>query len=267
MVIKMIDLHSHILTGVDDGAASAEESLAVLKAMEAKGVKKVAATSHYPLYEIDNYKGFILDKLQQLRQEAEAAGLEIEILSGSEILIDRKTAELFYRDQLLTLNETNYILLETYPNTYPDYFSDLIHDLKAMGYQIIIAHPEKYPYIQADFSLLYQWVEEYGLNLMLNSSSLVGKHGSKTKETAEKILRLGLPQLMASDTHGIKRRTFSLDQGLKRAESLKPGSRDIFLKNAEAVTKNHKLEKFEIKREEKSILKKFFSFFSSSKDI
>jgi len=222
----MIDLHSHILTEVDDGAAAAEESLAVLKDMEAKGVKKVAATSHYPLYEIDNYKEFILEKLQQLRQQAKSAGLEIEILSGSEILIDRKTAELFYRDQLLTINETDYILLETYLNSYPDYFPDLIHDLKAMGYQIIIAHPERYPYIQADFTLLYQWVEEYGLNLMLNSSSFISEHGSKTKETAEKILELGLPQLMASDTHGIKKRTFSLDQGLKIAESLKPGSRE-----------------------------------------
>lgn len=265
MVIKMIDLHSHILTGVDDGAASAEESLAVLKDMEAKGVKKVAATSHYPLYEIGNYKEFILEKLEQLRQQAAAAGLEIEILSGSEILIDRKTAELFYRDQLLTINESDYILLETYLNSYPDYFSDLIHDLKAMGYQIIIAHPERYPYIQADFSLLYQWVEEYGLNLMLNSSSLVGKHGSKTKETAEKILDLGLAQLVASDTHGIKRRTFSLDQGLKRAESLKPGSREMFIKNAEAVIENNELEKFKIKREENSILQKVFSFFNSSK--
>lgn len=261
----MIDLHSHILTEVDDGAASAEESLAVLKDMEAKGVKKVAATSHYPLYEIDNYKEFILEKLEQLRQQTAAAGLEIEILSGSEILIDRKTAELFYRDQLLTINESDYILLETYLNSYPDYFSDLIHDLKAMGYQIIIAHPERYPYIQADFSLLYQWVEEYGLNLMLNSSSLVGKHGSKTKETAEKILELGLAQLVASDTHGIKRRTFSLDQGLKRAESLKPGSREMFIRNAEAVIENNELEKFKIKREENSILQKVFSFFNSSK--
>lgn len=260
MVIKMIDLHSHVLAGVDDGAANIEESLKILKDMEARGVKKLAATSHYPLYQIKDYRNFISAKLQQLRKKAEAAKIEVEILSGSEILIDRKIPELLYNDQLLTINETDYILLETHFNSFPDYFSDLIHDLKAMGYQIIIAHPERYAYIQNDFSKLYQWVENYELKLMLNSSSLLGKHGSKTKQTAEKALKLGLCQLIASDTHGIERRTFSLDQGLNRAEKLKSGSSEIFRKNAEAVIQNQELRNFEIKREEKPFLQKVFSF-------
>ncbi len=260
MVIKMIDLHSHILAGVDDGAATIEESLKILKDMEAKAVKKVAATSHYPLYNQKNYKKFILEKLNLLKKKAKAAKIDLEIISGSEILIDRKIPELLFNNKLLTINETDYILLETHFNSAPDYFSDLIHDLKVMGYQIIIAHPERYAYIQNDFFKLYEWVEEYELKLMLNSSSFLGKHGAKTKDTAEKILKLGLCQLIASDTHGIKKRTFTLDQGLKKAETLKPGSARIFKKNSEAVIQNQSLKSFEIKREEKPFLKKIFSF-------
>ena len=256
----MIDLHSHILAGVDDGASNLEESLAILKMMEAKGVKKVTATSHYPLYKIKDYKKFISAKLQLLRKEAKAANINLEIISGSEILIDRKIPELFHQNQLLTINNTDYILLETHFNSLPDYFSDLIHDLKVMGYQIIIAHPERYAYIHSNFELLYRWIEKYELKLMLNSSSLVGRHGSKSKKTAEKMINLGLCHLMASDTHGLEKRPFTLKQGLNKAEKLKPGSSEIFKKNAEAVLKNQSLNNFEIEREAKPFFERVFSF-------
>lgn len=257
----MIDLHSHILADVDDGASTIKESLKILKKMEAKGVKKVAATPHYPGYNSKNYIKNIDYNLKLLRKKAEEKKINIEILKGSEILINQKTPELLYNDQLLTINNTDYILLETYLNIFPSYFLDLIHDIKAMGYQIIIAHPERYSYIQSDYTKLYQWVEDYQLKLMLNSSSLLGRHGKKAEKTAIKMLDLGLCHLMASDTHGLDKRPFSLDQGLKKAEKLKPGSTKILKKNAEAVIKNQDLEMFEIKREEKSFFKKVFSLF------
>lgn len=256
----MIDLHSHILAGVDDGASNIEESLKIIQNMEAKGVKKVTATSHYPLYQEKDYKNYISEKLELLKNKVKAAQINVEILSGAEILINRKIPELLHNKHLFTINETDYILLETHFNSLPDYFSDLIHDLKVMGYKIIIAHPERYAYIHADFSKLYQWVENYELKLMLNSSSLVGRHGSKSKELAEKMINLGLCHLMASDTHGLKKRTFTLDQGLNRAEEFKPGSKEVFKKNAEAVLQNQSLKNFEIKREEKPFFEKIFSF-------
>lgn len=257
----MIDLHSHILPAVDDGASTVEESLKILKDMEAKGVTKIAATSHYPLYNDRNYKEYINEKLDFLRKKTAAENLKIEILSGSEILIDSTISKKLYNDQLLTLNNTDYILLETRLNLEPDYFSDLVHDLRAMGYQIIIAHPERYSYIQSDYRKLYQWVEEYQLKLMFNSSSLLGRHGSRIQKIAEKLLDLGLCQLMASDTHGLDKRSFSLDLGLKKAENLKPGSAELLQANAEAVLNNQELKSFALKREENSFLKRFFSIF------
>ncbi len=256
----MIDLHSHILADVDDGARTLEESIAILRSMEAKGVRKVTATSHYPLYNDKDYLDFIQEKINILREKARDDELEIEILSGSEILIGQNTAEALYKEQLLTLNNTDYILLETRLNNLPSYFENLIHDIKAMGYQIIIAHPERYTYIQKDYQQLYRWVEEFGLKLMFNSSSLLGKQGSKAKETAETLLDLGLAHLMASDTHRMTKRTFTLDQGLQKAESLKPGSSQLFKDNAQSVIKNQPLKSMKIKRKEPSLVNKIFSF-------
>ena len=256
----MIDLHTHILAGVDDGAQSLEESAAILRSMAAKGVKKVTATPHYPLYNGEDSLTFIQEKINVLRKKAAEEELEIEILSGSEILINQHTAEALYKEQLLTLNDTDYILLETRLNNLPSYFENLIHDIRAMGYQIIIAHPERYTYIQKDYQKLYRWVEEFELKLMLNSSSILGKHGSKTQETAETLLELGLAQLMASDTHQITKRTFTLDQGLQKAESLKPGSSQFFINNAQSVVNNQPLKSMEIKRKEPSLVNKIFSF-------
>ena len=95
---------------------------------------------------------------------------------------------------------------------------------------------------------------------MFNNSSLLGKHGNTAKETAEKLLELGLVHLMASDTHRIIKRAFTLDQGLKKAESLKPGSSQFFINNAKSVINNKSLKSMKIKIKEPSLVNKIFSF-------
>lgn len=256
----MIDLHSHILAGVDDGSQSLEESIAILKSMEARGVKKVAATSHYPLYNNTDYPKFIHEKIDVLQKNARANQLKLEIMSGSEILIEADTAELLYNKQLLTINETDYLLLETYLNYLPLYFENIIYDIKALGYQIIIAHPERYSYIQKDYKKIYSWIKDFDVKLMLNSSSLLGRHGIRAKKTAENLLKLGLYHLMGSDTHKYNKRSFSLDQGLEKAESLKSESSQFFKDNARLVVENKPLNSMEIKKAKALLIDKFFSF-------
>ncbi len=256
----MIDLHSHILPGVDDGAADMEESAAILKFMQQKGLKKIAATPHYPLYKEKDYKKMIGEKLGQLREKAKSENIDIEILSGSEILIEKKLPWLLNDNKLLTINNTDYLLLETHPILLPDYFPEIIHDIQAMGFKIIIAHPERYNFIQKDPTLLYDWVELYDLKLMLNSSSIFGLHGKRAQNTAEKLLDIGLCHLMSSDTHGIDKRPFTLAKGLNKAEKIRKGSKKIFKANAKAVLANDKVESFEIKEKRNSIFEKIFSF-------
>ena len=256
----MIDLHSHIIPGVDDGASDLNTSLQILGEMEQKGVKKVAATPHYPLYGNENYQREYKIKLNKLQTRARENNLKIEIVSGSEIMMVPELSRLYYNDQLISLHKTDYLLLELGLSTFPDYFADIIHDLKSMGAEIIIAHPERYHYIQSDYTMLYEWLQKHQIKIMLNSSSLTGAHGKRAAKTALKLIEMGLVHLMASDTHGIKKRPFSLDQGLKAAEKIRAGSSTILKENAEAVLKNQPLNNLELKKEEKAMFSKVFSF-------
>jgi protein-tyrosine phosphatase len=256
----MIDLHSHILPGVDDGASNLEESLAILKKMEQKGLKKIAATPHYPLYQNKDYKKFIGEKIKLLKEKAELENIDIEIFSGSEILIEKKLPWLLNDNKLMTINDSDYLLLETHPILLPDYFPEIIHDIQALGFKIIIAHPERYSFIQKNPALLYDWIEVYDLKLMPNSSSIMGMHGKKAEKTAENIVEAGLCHLMSSDTHGIDKRPFTLKQGLKKAEKIRKGSSQLFAENAEAVLKNEELQNFKIKEKRSSLFDRIFSF-------
>lgn len=256
----MIDLHSHILPNVDDGSSNIKETLEILYYMETKGVKTAAATPHYPLYNTSNFKEKIKTKINEIKKEILNNDLELNIVSGAEIMYTERLPKLYYEDKLLTLNNTDYLLLEFRMGEEPKRLEEVVHDLKSMGLKIIIAHPERYFYIQKDYTILYKWIEEYNLKLMLNSSSLNGSHGSKAEKTAQKMLELGLCHLMASDTHGRDNRPFTLDQGLQKAEEIRFGSRNFFNKNAEAVLENKELNNLEIKREKPSLLKNVFSF-------
>lgn len=258
----MIDLHSHIIPGVDDGSNSLQETIKILKLMKKRGLKSAAATPHYPIYNNQNFKKEIFNKVEILKKEVKKNNLAIEIFTGAEIMINRKLPLLYYQDKLLTINNTDYLLLEFRLNIYPEYLAEVIYDLKTMGLKIIIAHPERYLYVQTDYSKIYQWLEEYDLKIMLNSSSLTGAHGVKAKKTAEKLIEKGLCHLIGSDTHGIKKRPFSLDSGLKEAEKIRSGSAEIFKNNAEKVIKNQALENFKIKKEDNSLIRNIFSFFN-----
>lgn len=259
----MIDLHSHLIPGIDDGADTLEEAVEILKVMEKKGVKSAAATPHYPIYKRQDFKKELFNKLEILRKEAKRNNLDIKILSGTEIMINQELPLLYHQNKLLTINETDYLLLEFRLNIYPDYLEEIIYDLQTMGLKIIIAHPERYLYLQSDYSELYQWLEELELKIMLNSSSLTGVHGRKAQKTAQNLIKTGLCHLMASDTHGLNKRSFSLDQGLKEAEKIRKGSAQLFQENAERVLNNQKLKNLKIIREKKdnSLIKKLFSLF------
>ncbi len=256
----MIDLHSHIIPNVDDGSTSIKETLQILYYMETKGVKTAAATPHYPLYNTSNFKEKIKAKVETIRKEALKNNLKLNIILGSEIMYTKRLPRLYYEDKILTINNTDYILLEFRMGKKPRKLAEVVHDLKSMGVKIIIAHPERYYYVQKDHTILYKWIEEYNLKLMLNSSSLNGSHGSQAEKTAVKMLDLGLCHLMASDTHGRDNRPFTLDKGLERAEEIRSGSKNLFNNNAEAVLKNIDLKNLEIKREKPSLLRNVFSF-------
>ncbi|MBQ7060636.1 MAG: hypothetical protein IJM85_02515 [Clostridia bacterium] len=204
----MIDIHSHILPGIDDGSDSMETSLEMLVTAARSGVKTIVATPHCNIPdEFGNYASEKLDMLfDQLESEAENAGIPIRIVKGMEIFATDDLPQLLRDGRVWTLNGTNYFLTEFDFEEEPDYCSEILRRCASMGFCPIIAHPERYRCIQEDPQLAFNWcISGYGLQL--NKASLLGKFGPETQEIAELLVDHGLAACVASDAHGVIRRT------------------------------------------------------------
>ena len=145
----MIDIHTHILPGVDDGAENFYESIEIVKYLARQGVTDIIATPHYVNEtEYTSERAENLRLFDALKRELAAAGVKTRIFLGNEIYIDPEILELIKTEKISSLAESKYLLVElplsgNFPN-YEDYFNDLI----LRGYKVILAHPERYETVQ-----------------------------------------------------------------------------------------------------------------------
>ncbi len=213
---SLIDLHSHILPGIDDGARSTEEALQMLEMAVADGIRVMAATPHAS--RVDRTK--LGTAIHQLRAAAQEADLEIAIVAGSEVRLSAQLGEQFRRGSLLTLNETRYVLVEL---PFERRWSPMIHSalcaLQLAGAIPIIAHAERYPAVQREPSVLVELVEMDVL-IQVNAGSLLGEDGRDSRRTAEVLVRASMAHLIATDAHRQDKRRPHLSAGLERVASL-----------------------------------------------
>ncbi len=191
----MVDIHSHVLPCVDDGSISVEQSLEMLKDAIRDGVSDIVFTPHYR-------KGMFMKSVDDIKnafsnfQEC-VKGLPISIHLGQEIAHDNTIFTAIKDGKLLTLNNTNYVLLEFRYTEYVDIVG-AIFESKAHGLKPIIAHIERYEYVSV------KDVEEFvslGAIIQLNADSLVLKRGKSYKSFAQKLLSKGLVHVVANDMH------------------------------------------------------------------
>jgi len=231
---KVIDIHTHILPGVDDGAKDLNESLEIAREAERQGVSTIVATPHY-MEEGYGISPIETEKLvEKLQEEIDRAGIKVRILSGAEVYIMPNLAKRVKEGMVATINNSRYILIEFPMTKIPDYTDDLLYDLKVMGYTPIIAHPERYREIQSNPNRLYYWVKS-GLLAQINAGSLLGMFGSKVKETAELLVDHNMVQLIASDLHSNTRRRECLEEGFSRLKERVAQRAELYLKNAQTV--------------------------------
>lgn len=192
----MIDFHSHILPGVDDGSKNIEESKKIILEARDLGFEKIISTSHYAYdcYEIPEYKR--KEMVTELNQEEDFP----EIILGSEIFVSYNMIDFLKEGKASTINGTNYILFElplraSFPN-----LKDLIIKLQENNYRLILAHPERYSVIQNNFDYLYE-LQEMGVLFQCNYASIVGYYGLAAKSTVKKILKNNLASFLGSDVH------------------------------------------------------------------
>ena len=196
----MIDIHSHIIPNVDDGARSVEETFNILKEAQEAGFTDVILTSHFLLnyYETDAQELiFWKEKLQEVLKKQ---GTKINLHSGMEIYITNQMEELLENKKILTLANSRYMLIELPLATNVKYFDYVVYYLEAKGIKPIIAHPERYKCVQKDPDIVEEYIEK-GCLIQCNYGSIVNLYGREAEKTIKTILKKNQVHFLGSDVH------------------------------------------------------------------
>lgn len=214
----MIDIHCHILPGVDDGASSLEESLEMARMAAYSGVTDIAATPHFRgEKEFLEYRPEQEQRFRELKEALLREQIPIRLHQGAEVLCMPQTEELAALGELPTLGDTNYVLMEFYFDESFDFMDDMLSRVAINGYRPVVAHPERYGAVQYDPRRLDRWVRK-GYVLQLNKGSILGALGSRAREAAGELLSLGFAHLIASDAHSSYTRTPHMGELFRWAE-------------------------------------------------
>jgi protein-tyrosine phosphatase len=215
----MIDIHLHILPGIDDGPETIKEALALARALVHEGVHTAIATPHYNDLFPKRSAAEVKARVNELQQALDSQNVPLRLLAGHEALIKLGLVEDIQTGRLATLNESRYLLLELWNNTWLSETEQVIFELRAFGIGPIIAPPERYHAIQQDADRLAHILQLRVLT-QLTASSLVGTRGRTTKRCAESLLRKGLINYIASDAYGLQNRPPSVIDDLHYATML-----------------------------------------------
>jgi protein-tyrosine phosphatase len=199
----VIDMHNHILPGVDDGAADLAESVEIARSFAHEGVGQVVATPHFdPLHGRGPAAAAVAQLVADVQAAVYAAGIEVTIFAGMELFLTPEAVELVTNGTVCTLAGTRFILVEVSFSAIerPLYLDDTVFKLQVAGFQPILAHPERFPFVQRDVESVDGLVER-GVPLQLTAPALLGEYGSTVRRTAEKLLERGAYRLAGSDRH------------------------------------------------------------------
>lgn len=235
MTTPLTDLHCHILPGIDDGARDADIALQLLRKEAADGVTRIAFTPHFN-YERTGIKKFVDARRRALRNIAEAAvkeQLAIKIKLGAEIYFTTALADMDFSE--LAITNTAYLLVELPTQYMPSGIDEIIFSIVDRGYTPILAHIERYPYVEQDPTLLYNWVNA-GAIAQVNAASLI-RHG-KTAKRVQQYMEWGLVHLLSSDAHSPDKRPPNLREGF---DTLSEDWQEILAQNARSVFTNRQL--------------------------
>ncbi len=205
----MIDIHSHILPGLDDGARSMAETIEMIEIARARGTTAIVASPH-----ADTKYSYEPERIEELLTEARSlAGPGIELVRGCDFhLMSSNVEDALRHPARYTIGGRCYLLMELsdlliFPNT-----GSLWSELEAAGMRIILTHPERNPLLRQRLELIEEWVEQ-GRYMQVTAQSLLGVFGPKAQEFADQLPDRGLVHFLASDGHNAKHRPPRLDQG------------------------------------------------------
>jgi protein-tyrosine phosphatase len=212
----LIDLHCHMLPGIDDGAPDRQTAVAMARCAVADGIRVTACTPHiYPgMYE--NTRAGIERAIEALRQVLAEEGIELQLVIGADTHLAPDLAGGIRDGRVPTLNNSRYLLLEPPHHSVPPRFEESVFALRAGGIIPVITHPERLSWIETHFPV-FERLAQAGAWMQLTSGSLTGRFGKRPQYWGEKMLDLGMVHILATDSHHIDRRPPLLAEGREAA--------------------------------------------------
>ncbi len=216
----MIDMHSHILPGLDDGAADWEQAVAMARVAVDDGITAMVCTPHWVLGKYENGKEAILRRLGEFETRLAAADIPLKVHPGAELRIDTSIAERLRSGELLTVNNgSGYVLLELPEDTLPDSLPDFFWNLQINNYRPILSHVERNLIIREHPQRLFRWVEN-GILAQVTAASLLEGFSEEIREFALSLVEHRLVHMLVTDTHSLRMRTPQLSGARKVIETL-----------------------------------------------
>lgn len=200
-----VDIHSHIIPGLDDGAKDLDTFRKMVHIAEEEGITHLIATPHYIYGTGMNDLTGLVEKCNELQQFTLGNGVGVKILPGCEIFICPELADLYENKQVLTLNNSNYILVELPAVNLPVYTEQVLYELQVRGLIPILAHPERNRQIVKDPDFLMRLTER-GILTQVNAGSILGLYGRHVRNAALNFIGKGYVHFVASDAHTDRRR-------------------------------------------------------------
>jgi tyrosine-protein phosphatase YwqE len=202
MSIFKVDMHSHLIPGIDDGSKTMNQTIGMLSKLESMGYQKVITTPHIMSDYYHNTPEIILNGLEDIRNELSTFNLNIQVEAAAEYYFDYALMDqLKNREELLTFGD-RYVLFEFPFHAKPHHIDNLFFELLMQGYKPVVAHFERYLYFDDCVSLAKEWREK-GISIQLNFNSIFGHYGPEVKLQAERLIDSGAIDFAATDCHNI----------------------------------------------------------------
>lgn len=221
----MIDLHSHILPGVDDGAQTLEDSLEMARKAISQGITHLMCTPHHNNGKYNNPADKIIQDVAALQSELDQRGLDLTLLEGQEVRLTEYLLTAIKREEILFTDLDNtYLLIEFPTNEIPIYAEQVFYHLLSQGHVPVIVHPERNAVFREEPNRLVSFLE-MGTLTQLTAPSIVGIFGSEIQKTARLMLEHQMLYMVASDAHNLRHRTFLMKEAYEEIQKI--GGREM----------------------------------------
>ena len=248
----MIDVHCHLVYDVDDGSKNIEESNLMLKEAKQVGFTDIILTPHYREDYFTVPCDEIAKKIDEMEEQAKLIG--VNLYQGNEIYATDQLIPLIQNEQAMALNNSKYVLFELSMRVKPINTEQIIYSILQFGKVPIIAHPERYTYVQKNPNLLLDYIE-MGVLFQSNYGSIIGQYGKEVKETVKLLLTHNMIHFLGSDNHRINSVYCHVDESLEQLEKLIGSAkvRELTYTNPKAILEDSNIEITEPREVKKGI--------------